>query len=231
MSRNKKEVPPQFWTDARQAQERIQNTFLMYDDAPVQVMAVRDAAGYEYEDGIDRIEYDEPGKGRKLAKMDDEKWKKFRVLPPLGWVNYASPDERYIGAVYLSRTSRNTRQHGLNSQNVTVYDFFHWATFGKSQVVEAQHIFSSEGYRECCAGEYPPLEDILAHIKEETAVAFSNRFAVYRCADGVRWLYRKRTRVGLFTGADTLSLFPKLGFYREEIMEDKLFTLNKIQEF
>lgn len=223
---------PSFWTDAAQAQERLCTSYVMLGDIPVRVEAIRDKHEYGYEK--DKVYVAYPPQHRSdemLIDMDDERWNKFRSLPPLGWVNYHGT--RLIGAVYLSRTARNTRQHGLNSNNVTAYDFQSEAggQLSRSGNITADYVFQSEGYLESIRGEYPSLEEILANIKEGTSIAYSPKFAVYRCEDGVRWLYRKRNRVGMFIGADTLSLFPRLGFYREEIQDDKAFTLNQIQEF
>ena len=121
----------------------------------------------------------------------------------------------------------------MNENNVYIHDFFSpEGALLPSRFVNATKVFKNEAYvNQSCQGIYPPLKDVLVTLKEKTSIAYSSKYAVFMCNEGIRWLYRNKRRIGLFTGVDTLCLFPKASCYREEIMEDPLFTLDKIQEF
>lgn len=218
----------EFWTDSRQAQERIAATYVLYDGKPFYVRDVANEA--DYDDRVARVYGNHPGKERKWIPMNDEKFNKFRLLPLLGWINSTFGDHPH--AVYLSRTAKRTRLHGLSNNNTTAYKFRR-GSLEASQDIGSTQYMADKSYLLAHDMEkgYPSLEEILLNVRENSAIAYSPTFCVYRCGDGVRWLYRKKSRIGMFVGADTLSLFPKLGYYREEIMEDEKFTLNTIREF
>lgn len=219
---------PQFWEDLNQAQERIYHTHILYDKKPAFVREIVD------DGAVPRLRLDTfDNKGvpyRELVRMDDPKFGKFRNLPLRGWFNSTATGK--CEAVYLARNAKRSRTHGLTYNNTVAYTFKNGAELSPSRDYNSNVYMSHSSYCEAHEEDgYPKLEDILLTIREGSAIAYSPTFCVYRCEDGVRWLYRKRNRIGMFIGADTLSLFPKLGFYREEIMSDKRFTLNNIQEF
>lgn len=217
-----------FWTDSRQASERLSKTFVLYDGKPCHILAVN--SGEDYDDGVPRAVVETETGGRATKILTSPKFNKFRDLPSLGWVNCTLG--RYgTKAFWLQRNIRSTRQHGLSSQNVGVFFIGSKNNEVSNTDLNVRDIFKSPDYLACLNGEYPELSEILEIIQPLTSIAYSPVFCVARCKEGIRWLFRKRKKIGMFIGVDTLSLFPKQGFYREEIMADPRFTLNTIREF
>lgn len=215
-----------FWTDYDQAQERLNNSCVLYDGAPFLVAEIR--RGDNYEDGVPRITGIVKNKP-KTTRIDDEKFKKYRTLPRVGWINCVM--DKMPRAYLIERRARTTRTHGLSNHNCTVFVVTKNGIV-RSDNYNATNIFTTTFFAEAQSSEnYPALAEIIQIIEPNTSIAYSPKFCVYRCANGVRWLYRGKTRIGYFTGVDSLSLFPKQAFFKEEIMEDPNFTLNNIQEF
>lgn len=217
-----------FWTDVEQAQQRLLNTVVLYDDNPALIQDIRPST-----DGVPRASLLIVGESTaQQKKLNSPHFKKFRELPKLGWMN-VSGVRGSRGAVFLARRALNTRIHGLQDSNMYVYSFSpeedHY-TLDNGQM-RFSHVYQQPGFKALHLGQFPSLAGVLANIKEGTAIAYSRMYACYRDSLGCRWLYRGCERVGLFTGTDTLNLFTKFSFYREEIMEDPAFTLNNIQEF
>lgn len=218
-----------FWTDLDQAQQRLNNSVVLYDDQPVYIEEIRGG----YEDNVPRafINPCDDQSVRKSKMLNSPKFKKFRELPKLGWMNSVNPK---VDAVYLSRRTSTTRVHGLNAENVIVQNF--QKTPGvNAKLAGGVYTFRNfnfdKGFCDAHNNVFPSLEKILDKIPENAAIAYSRLFAVVRDNDGIRWLYRGPEKVGIFTGVDTLNLLSKHAYLREEIMEDKAFTLNTIREF
>ena len=217
-----------FWTDTTQARERLAGTVVLYDGLPVYVYDVED--GDNFDDRIPRANItfcgDTEGK-RQRKRLDSPKFNKFRSLPELGWVNHPK-----YGAIYLARRAARTRLHGLNSANVKGIFFYNAPEYGTITYERAwDALYNSSYFTDACADKYPPLEAVLLNVQEGSAVAFSRKFAVYRDTLGLRWLYREGERIGIFTNANSLNLIEKFKFYREEIMSERKFTLDNIQEY
>lgn len=217
---------PFFWTDTQQAQERLEGSLVLYGREPVTLRNIREGE----EGGSPRVDVTYCATPRTPAvqkRLDSPKFNRFRSLPIIGWVN--SPTGQ---PVFLERRVIRARAHGLNDSNVTVFDLG-----GKEYLIQPSRDFSfrdiwtTSGFVDSVKGDFPSLEDVLVHIKEKTIIAYSRRYAVLRDTLGIRWLYRNTERIGLFTGNDTLLLLQSTSFYKEEIMEDPLFTLNNIKEF
>lgn len=220
-----------FWTDTQQARERLQNSVVMYDGEPVYVENIQN--GEDFDDLIPRasIYFCKEPKKRLRKKLDSPKFKKFRELPPLGFM-LSNNNSRCL---FMYRTSNRTRIHGLSQRNVSVLAFNPESGANEYFLRRDEYNFSSiyfdPGFVAACESSFPSLSKILLNIKELSALPYSHKFAVYRDSIGIRWLYRNSERVGFFSGADTLNLLEKTAFYREEIMEDPLFTLNNIREY
>lgn len=217
-----------FWSDIEQAQQRLAGSVVLYDDKPVY---------------IDRVERHDDGHPRGLLrfidgpeefvrkKLNSPHFGRFREMPRLGWFNPASGTVKG-GALFMARRATAGQKHGLVSNNITVKNF------GYNEVCRLQtgnYSFSSvifnKGWVNAHNNEFPALDAILQQIAENSAIAFSRKFCVVRDSDGLRWLYHNDTRVGVFTGADTLSIISRYNYLREEIMAEKSFTLNTIREF
>lgn len=220
-----------FWTDINQAGERLNNSVVLYDGQPVFIQRVE-----EHDDGDVRaycMDCADRTKSQR-KKLNSPKFSRFRELPQLGWVNPAG-DYRTAGALFLARVTQTARTHGLTSQNVSVANFRYGAEDGSLAIQRGNYGFGTlmfdTGFVDGHNGKYPSLEEILRQIKDGSAIAFSRKWAVVRDYHGIKWLYRETQRVGLFTGADTLNLFSKTAYLREEIMSDKAVSINTIREF
>ena len=220
-----------FWTDYVQATERIQASVILYDDIPVYVHLIE-----PHDDGIPRATISNCGEEKPTQvrkQLNSPKFKRFRELPKLGWMNLEN--RKNTGAVYVQRLNTNTRSHGLSNANTSVSVF----NFGKAKddiglkfgILNFNHVTPDRGFVNCHKNEYPSLESILKNIRDGSSIAYSRDFAIMRDHNGIKWLYRRCDRVGIFTSDDTLCLFNKTSYLREEIMEDKAFTLRYIREF
>lgn len=222
-----------FWTDVNQAIERLNGTIVNYDGSPTYI-----EEAYTSKKGqvVARAEFlrDNPNEDTKVVALDDEKWNNFRDLPKLGWFNYVRPASEEIIPIFLERRAVNSRSHGLNGNNVSV-----WGT--TNQGVEKQRyggalrgFFRNPGYLETSQSEeeYPKLTTILMSLgSSPSGAAFSSKFSVVVTEEGMKWLYRKTKRVGFFTGTDSLNLFPKHGFLKEELERCPTFDITNIKEF
>lgn len=219
----------QFWADAQQASERIQSSYILLDGLPVYVERVYngvDTATGNAQARINKL----PNLSVAMVDLKDKRFGKFRRLPLLGWVNIST--DWYTGAVYFSRRARNMRAHGLNHNNTTALRFYNNGSLQADREYNMDHYVRTQDYVDAHTEKgYPTLDEILGAIQPGTSIALSPLFAVYMCDEGVRWLYRKKSKIGFFPGIDSLSLFPSSSFYREEIMDDERFTITKIQEF
>ena len=214
-----------FWTDYEQAVERLQGCLVLYDGVMVYIDQIE-----PHDDGVPRARLSYlDGSAKKERKMlNSPKFKNFREMPKLGWFNHSSPD---VGALYVSRITTRHRSHGLNDTNVSIRRFA-----GKEHELQPgpyhlRNIMADGGFNESHENIFPSVKNILKNIGECQSIAYSRDYCISRDALGIRWLYRKTDKVGLFTGNDTLNLAEKFSFLREEVQEDPLFTLNNIKEF
>jgi hypothetical protein len=221
-----------FWTDMGQADERLRNTVILYDNSPVLVEAI--LSGDNYDDKIHRIsirDCSNRNSGTSRKTMNSPKFKKFRELPKLGWMN---SDTFELGAMFISRNTARTRLHGLSDTNTRLANIRYNTQDGFPVFCydyRFMNFIYDSGFVNAHKGIYPSLDKILANIKECSSIAYNRNYCVIRDGTGIRWLYRGLDRVGMFTGADTLCILKKFSYLREEIMEDKSFTLNTIREF
>ena len=218
-----------FWTDTNQARERLSNTVVMYDGEPVYILDIY--SGDDFDDRVPRayLTYcSAPNDPPKRKRLDSPKFNKFRDLPSLGYLNCPK-----YGAVFLERRAARSRLHGLCDTNVSVQYFGRDGNTYDLRRMDGgwKLYYTTTGFLESCKDAFPTLEEVLLNIKENTSIAFSRKFAVYRDELGLRWLYRNEQRIGLFPNAKSLCLISKFKFYREEIMAEPKFTLDSIQEY
>lgn len=219
-----------FWTDAAQASERLTGCVVNYDGKPVYIEEVN--LGEDQRTVECKALLLEKGT-RKRIVLSDQKWNNFRDLPRLGWFNYVSITVGTITPVFLERRAVNSRSHGLTSANTNCYNL---TPRGVEREKYANFVdyMKNPGYHETSVDEtaYPKLSTILMALGEEpSGVAFSPKFCVIVTEEGMKWLFRKRNRIGFFTGTDSLNLFPKNGFYKEELQSCPSFDINNIREF
>lgn len=217
-----------FWTDAAQASERLSGCVVNYDGKPTLIDEVVPGEN----GGVECIARQLHKQTRKRLNLSDEKWNNFRDLPRLGWFNYVSTMDNRVTPVFLERRAVNSRSHGLTINNTSCY------SVNARGVERDRHsnfveYMKSEGYQETMNDEaaYPKLSTILMALGEDPAgVAFSPKFCVIVTEEGMKWLFRKSKRIGFFTGTDSLNLFPKNGFYKEELQACSSFDINNIRE-
>lgn len=218
-----------FWTDTAQASERLHNSVVNYDGKPTYIEDV-----FTSNDNVPSCHaMILPNSERKVLSLADEKWNNFRDLPRLGWFNYVSSSQKRISPVLLERRAVNSRIHGLCANNVSSYQT---ARNGltKERAAYITEYVKNAGYLETMHDEsaFPKLSEILMSLDNNPGgVAFSSKFCVVVTEEGMKWLYRKSKRIGLFTGADSLNLFPKNGFYKEELQGCPSFDITNVREF
>lgn len=213
----------QFWTDPVQAQERLANSTILYGEQPFFVERVIPAKGKDHY-LLSGVLY--PEAKQMAIKLDDERLHKYRRLPPLGWSNCLFDRK----ALFLDRVPRRSRQHGLNGDNVSISSIAQNGSVSRGGVY-FDDVIRDKGYFLSCIGDFPSLEETLQALKAHSSLAISKDFAVYRDRDGLRWLYRKVDRIGLFSGIETLLLFGKFSFLKEELHENTTITVKDIREF
>lgn len=226
-----------FWTDHVQAQERLASTVILYDNEPVYVDGIVGANAGDDNPSIPRAQIRPCGVAKASAKssrkiLNSPKFERFRRLPNIGWMNMVANPK--VGPLFVSRRPvAGSRLHGLANPNIRVENF---VINGDNFFLDGggynlQNIMYDVGFSDMHHGRYPTLAAVLANIKEGTGIAYSLDFCVWRDAVGIRWLFHKTNKVGIFTGVDTLNLFTKFSYLRETIMDDPAFTLNNIREF
>lgn len=194
------------WADIVQAQERIQGTYLMYGEDVAYVEEVRSSSAI--------IQLMHNGE-RKTVKLEDDNWHDYRRLPPCGWVNVlntAAPR-----CVLLSRIPARVRRHGL-CNDVASFKEIADNVVSKSRDWNLSSIFSNPGYLGLLSNDYPDISEILEKLPRRASTAMSRKFAVYKDAGGVSWLYRKTEQIG-FISRSSLNVFPDTSFYKDEILE------------
>lgn len=221
-----------FWTDLDQAQRRLLGTVILYDDQPHYVQDLIQADDPDECPRARLIDCAKPRDNAVRKMLNSPKFKKFRELPRIGWMN--STDHKELGAVLLQRRTRVTQLHGLTNDNILVHTINHTNT-GDSVLNTGGFQFSNfrmdSGFVDAHHNHFPTLPKVLANIQEGSAIAICRKMAVVRDNNGVRWLFFGTNKVGIFTDADTLLLIAKFAFHREEIMTDAAFTCNNLREF
>jgi hypothetical protein len=221
---------PYFWTDIEQATRKLVGCVLMYEDDPVYIERVNLPASVGGPP-IAVVKFCNKPSTNVTLPLDDPKFHKFRKMPSLGWCNPSPKLGFGYGAIHLERITRNMQPHGLRAENVAAVSFNPDMDAPLPSPYTFDALFFDKGFVDSTKMKFPTLQGILENIKIKSALAYSPKYAVYRDSMGLRWLYRRTEKIGLFTGTDTLNLFTAFAFYREELMEDPFFTLNTIQEF
>lgn len=229
-----------FWEDEVQAQERLVGCYILYDDLPYYVHQIQ--SGADFEDGVPRAVLHSPhngvGRGRArnaqriTRRLDSPKFKRFRKLPALGWVNYVStPLEggQYLRASFLQRRSMQRRSHGLSNDNVTVL-IANPDAMGNSRGPNYATIVATEAYKEACASVFPSMIEAFEAARPGDSVAFDKKFCLAKSTKGITALYRNSEAVGILTDPDTFFIFKDKVHYREELMESSSLTCSTLRE-
>ena len=207
------EKKPFKWVDSAQAIDRLQGTYILYGNDPVYVHEIRG-------DSI-LIKNFRTGTEHTVS-LGDPLFHEYRKLPPMGWMNVRGRDAP--SAVFLKRIPIRGRRHGLTTDGVVVQDVSN-NTLVRSSSMNIGHALKNKGYLDLLDGHYPSLEETLEKTPKGCTVAFSRKFAIYKDYGGLSFLYRNAEQVGLVS-KDTLYTFPDTDFYKEELTEQKAFSLN-----
>lgn len=210
-----------FWTDLEQAQQRLSNTVVLYDNVPTYIDSITRG-----DDGIPRARAADCVRNAKFQtkRLDSPKFGRFRTMPTLGWMNPESPDNLGRGCYFLQRTAVSTRTHGLSDGNVQVFNFL---THGDLMIalsrgnIGFRSLMFDEGFTNIHKNDYPELTKAIAVLVPGNPIAVSPKYALAKDGDGVVWLYHQMKRVGILSG-QCLYLLRKFFFLREEIMQDNL---------
>ena len=219
-----------FWTDVDQANERLTGTIVSYGGVPTYIEEVRTKSSGIYA-RAELLENNDSGTFSNIS-LEDKKWNKFRDLPRLGWFN-CTDELGNLRPVYLERRAVNSRSHGLTNPNTQAWNISNEGIL-RDRGHSIRGYLRNPGYLETCKGdeEYPKLSTILMSVGEGiSGAAFSSKFCVVSTEEGMKWLYRKSRRIGFFSGTDSLNLFPKQGFFKEEIEATPSFDITNIKEF
>lgn len=211
-----------FWTDDVQAQERLTNTLVVYDDSVVYVENVQDK--------FVNIRPVENFRTINKVLLEDPKWHQFRKLPPLGWLNVdvSRQYDRYVGAVYVRRVALRSRLHGFCNNNTQVY-VFDGIGLTAATDINARMVYACGFYKD--PNQYPPFEDAFLALKDGGAIAISPKFAICKDTRGLCWLYRKDQQVMLIPDTKTGYLLKSSRFYLEDIEASKDILPLEIKEF
>lgn len=223
-----------FWTNVEQAQQRLNSTWVLYGNSPFYVRDVVEENGEPFAYGYQGDDVDKRGT-YSLFSLEKEEWNNFRNLPPTGWFNYINPRDNRLNSVYLNRLELITRRHGLCLDNSTVVGFIaDQDLIGTQRGLSLKGLMWNPGYHNYIQEKeesYPSLSLVLQSILPRQSLAFSNKYTVYRDKEGMRWLYRRTTRIGLFTGVNTLVLFSSKIYLQEEIQNLLKFDIETVKEF
>lgn len=214
---------PFFWVDAQQARDRLSGTYIRHKDDVVLVEEINISP-----DGVTPLATVNrfPTGVREDIRLDDPGFFRFRKLPPMGWVNTLTAK----AALFLERRPVRRTSHGLNDNNVAVGQTSPGGivTFRDYRY---RHVAPDPGYREAMVSNFPTLDEALSVVREDSTIAISLLYAIYRDPSGVRWLLRRTQKVGLFPNNDTIVLLGKNSYLREELVESPQITVKNIQSF
>lgn len=216
-----------FWTDIEQARVRLLGTIVLYKDLPVYVQDITRGQGLA-NPRTPRILISDVEDTTKMVRkrLDSPHFNKFRSLPSLGWIN-----RRQGQAVFVERLPARIQQHGISQQNTRVHHFNGDLALLDSGRPDISQTFFNKYFKMSHQGLFPSLESILNNIQEGNAIAFNRDCCVTRDELGMRWLYHKTRKVGMFPGADTVVLANKFSYLRDTLQDDPTFTIGTIAEF
>lgn len=211
-----------FWENSQQASERLNGCCVLYEDKPVFIRGVRVTR-----DDLAIADLTVYPSGEQMShNLADERFHKFRKLPPLGWTNLSEGGK----ALYLRRRIRRSTRHGLCSDNLILS-----AAEPCSPLEDISfpfnRVISSQGFADSCKAKYPTLGETLETIKEGSFVALSKDFALCKSKEGLYGLYFKDRFCGTLSDAASLTLFKKYSYLREILQESRELSLEKITEF
>lgn len=195
-----------------EAQRRLLNTVVLYDNEPVYVIAVRNIDANDRAQGavnkdIVRVEFQRlPIKADTLIERKYISSRKFDFSPfKMGLI------ELNTGLHYLSRTTGRQQQQGLSDGNLSVTSIgdVYWDK-------HIQHMVSEEALYNTIKGVYRPFNEVVED-KKETGSAFSRSFSLLHDRDiGLSFFYHKNKRCG-YIKDKRIVLGPNFKYLLEEL--------------
>ncbi len=210
-----------FWEDVQQARDRLEGSWILYDNQPVSVSSV----GQRDEGPSAQCLCPKTGKVT-WRLLTDPAFGDFHRLPPLGYVNLVRPGKPT--AVYLTRVPDRSRLHGLRSNKVTLHELTPMGLVACSGKYPLEVIFADRGYDYRVADVYPDATEVIEKLPEGCSAAIDSRYAIAKDSFGLCRLYRRQACVGLLN-ENGLRLSRNSEFYKEEISEIPAFNVNLIE--
>lgn len=218
------QISEQFWTDDRQAAERLNKSVVLFNGRPA---LVHDVFG-----GAASVSLAPKIHKRKQIPLDDPRWEKFRALPPIGWYNEVrlnDDNSRYLSALYVKRNAYRGRSHGLTADNTAYYKV--GRDLGPAQVMRVPAQLLAPSVADGVQGSYPKFATVLSKCQRGRAMALSRKWCLFRRDPSLLGLYRKMRHVGYFnTNNQTLYLNPHMLYLVEEIVQDPCLPIENIRE-
>ncbi len=213
-----------FWTDERQAGERLSGTFVTRGDKVVHIRHIA---------GLNAMFTDPLGRNELQAEaLNSPLWHNFRKLPPLGWRNVATGGlgrKTFVGAVYLRRRAIRGRSHGYNSTNVNLYSFFD----EPGRVLAERNLSLGHVYGDDLNDDpdhYPKFVEAFDLLQAGGSAALSRKFAIAKDNDNLTWLFRKRERVALIPDNGTILVLKSMKFYTDDLRDNAQILPVEIKE-
>lgn len=158
--------------------QRIQNSIVMYDGAPVYISDVTSGLDEVKDPQIARVFFVElPYGANKQRQRKYLSSKKFDLAtPPLGYANLGDSKD----VVYFSRAPVRQYQQGLTQQVLKA------VAYGKGQInFDFVRLISDSGFTNMLLGKYPCLKEASDGLGtgQLKSVALSKRFALTRNED------------------------------------------------
>jgi hypothetical protein len=211
-----------FWEDSQQASERLTGSVVLYGTSPALVERILPSRDEQIFADV-RIF---PVGATTRLNLADPLFHHFRNLPRLGWSNNISQGR----ALYLERRVVRTTRHGFTGENTTVLAVDRSGeTFSRD--IRLESFVSDPGFSDANNGVFPSLADTLTNIRIGDTIAISNNLAVFRDNNGIRWLYKDTSKVGLFTDNSSILLMSRFSFLKEELIEAPTLPIENISEF
>jgi hypothetical protein len=188
-----------------EAVNRLVNTMVTYDGAPVYVTHV-ERHGKDFQLSLSRFPYD--GRDQFNALASDPLFKGFQS-PPLGYCNFFY---RRADTTWCERIPSRQRRQGLSGDTCNAVSLV------SGLRIPWNELYISDGFNEMVRGEYPSFDEAFQRLIPSSSIAVARDFAVRMSEGGYTFLYYKRDEVGMFV-RDNLYLRSDRQYLSEMIIE------------
>jgi len=192
-----------FWHDLTQANQRLNSSVVMYDGKPIKFGAIdgREVRVKDLETGINFV-----------VNLESDRFKDFRELPKLGFVNV--PGRLY----WLTRVPARSVTHGHCRSNVQVWNIEQGQIYRSDHSYEHLITYFGKYYVDSVLGKFPSWREALSHVQQAQPIAIHHEFALVRGNDGGNQLWKNKRHVGNVTDKG-IYLGPSTLYLREELQQ------------